>query len=195
MRRRRCARRQPPCDPVSSGATSRYMWLCARGWRVEMRQKLTLCTAVLPAAIYAPQLYHNILAWAPWMVREAVEALACRSVLPRLLLPNLEVANIGSEGLQRCEQVRRCRATNMKMPSCSPAARPSPRADDPDPGGAPSALARGHKRATFPGAAGAISARVADQVRLCRRPKLFDRHVRPPPSRSPCKARRANQPP
>jgi len=45
------------------------------------------------------------------MVREAVEALACRSVLPRLLLPNLEVANIGSDGLVRCEQVRRCRAT------------------------------------------------------------------------------------
>ena len=52
------------------------------------------------------KLFQCILAWQPLLPREPVEALACRSVLPRLLLPLLSRSTFSVADLARFERVR-----------------------------------------------------------------------------------------
>jgi hypothetical protein len=52
------------------------------------------------------KLFQCILAWHPWVVREALEGLACRVLLPRLLLPALRADAFDRADLVRYERVR-----------------------------------------------------------------------------------------
>jgi hypothetical protein len=76
------------------------------------------------------KLFQCILAWHPWVVREALEGLACRVLLPRLLLPALRADAFDRADLVRYERVRaptaHRAAVHYNALTLAPAAVPPP---------------------------------------------------------------------
>ena len=90
----------PPCPPsASDAAKSQTAALLGRQFWSNLK------------------LYQAILAWQPWLAREPIEALACRSVLPRLLLPFLSRTSFDVADLGRYERVGARAPRSLVAPS------------------------------------------------------------------------------